>query len=224
RRARYGRWSLRSLADPVIRRYFTQRGAHYFLRPDIRAMVDFGYLNLADGDYPGSAFDIRDMDLVLCRNVLIYLDRATVAEVAKRMLASLSEDGWLFLGASDPPLVDLVPCEVVVTGAGLAYRRPRVDSAPGRRRPAFDEPVSALATVVAQGLYTTIREGAAADSGQVPDAAQEVHAPGLELPDDSPDFPAGAVADPHPPLPDAPVRTEPADSAAGAVSPDSAAS
>src|SRR5690606_5714605 len=37
RRARYGRWSLRSLAEPVIRRSFTHRGSHYFLRPDVRA-------------------------------------------------------------------------------------------------------------------------------------------------------------------------------------------
>src|SRR5690606_8318204 len=35
----------------------------------------------------------------------------------------LSPDGWLFLGASDPQLSELTECQVVVTGAGVAYRR-----------------------------------------------------------------------------------------------------
>jgi chemotaxis protein methyltransferase CheR len=55
--------------------------------------------------------------------VLIYFDAETIARVARRLIDSLSEDGWLLLGASDPMLADLGPCDVVMTGAGLAYRR-----------------------------------------------------------------------------------------------------
>lgn len=64
------------------------------------------------------------MDVIFCRNVLIYFDMQTVRKVAEGLINSLSDDGWLFIGASDPPLGDLVPCEVVTTSAGLAYRRP----------------------------------------------------------------------------------------------------
>jgi hypothetical protein len=56
--------------------------------------------------------------------VLIYLDPDTVIQVARRLVDSLSADGWLLLGASDPPLAGRIPCEAVVTEAGLAYRRP----------------------------------------------------------------------------------------------------
>jgi chemotaxis protein methyltransferase CheR len=92
------------------------------------------------------------MDLILCRNVLIYFDADTVAAVAHRLLASLSEDGWLFLGASDPPLTDLVPCTVVQTGNGVAYRRaghvaPRRKAPPPPPEvapPSFVEPAPAL--------------------------------------------------------------------------------
>ncbi|HLV24773.1 MAG TPA: protein-glutamate O-methyltransferase CheR [Gemmatimonadales bacterium] len=160
RRARYGRWSLRSLSEPVIRRYFSQRGSHYYLRPDIRAMVDFGYLNLASNEYPGGPLNLRGMDLILCRNVLIYFDRQAVADVAQRLLNSLGDDGWLFLGASDPSLVDLVRCEVVVTGAGLASRRPSAKSWSLHAAAGAMEPVSAIASVVAQGMYTTLQDGA----------------------------------------------------------------
>ena len=36
--------------------------------------------------------------------------------------AALAPGGWLFLGASDPAIAEIVPCEVVMTGAGIAYR------------------------------------------------------------------------------------------------------
>jgi chemotaxis protein methyltransferase CheR len=63
------------------------------------------------------------VDLILCRNVLIYFDEESIVRVATKLLDTLTEDGWLFLGASDPMLSELVPCEVVVTSAGLAYKR-----------------------------------------------------------------------------------------------------
>lgn len=173
RRGRYGRWSLRSMAEPVIRQYFTQRGSNYYLRPDIQAMVDFGYLNLAGRDYPGGSLGLGRMDLIVCRNVLIYLDERTIAGVARRLLDSLDDDGWLFLGASDPTLMDLVECEVVVTGAGLAYRRHAPDRA-SHRDTDSTEPVSALAAVVAQGMYTTLQDGAGDPAPQL--AAPPAHA------------------------------------------------
>ena len=64
------------------------------------------------------------MDVIFCRNVLIYFDLDTIAKIAARLIASLAPGGWLFLGASDPSIAEFVPCEVVLTGAGLAYRPP----------------------------------------------------------------------------------------------------
>jgi chemotaxis protein methyltransferase CheR len=63
------------------------------------------------------------MDVIFCRNVLIYFDAPTVERVARRLIASLSETGFLFLGASDPAIADMVECDVVMTDAGLVYRR-----------------------------------------------------------------------------------------------------
>lgn len=123
RRACYTGWSLRGVPEPVVERYFRRGRNRFELSSRVRGAVTFRPLNLADDAYPSAASGIWGMDLVLCRNVLIYLDPGTVARVARRLLNSLSQEGWLFLGASDPPLSDLVPCEVVVTGAGVAYRR-----------------------------------------------------------------------------------------------------
>jgi len=124
RRARYTRWSLRGVPDQVVRTYFEHVDDRFTLAPAVRDAVEFRYLNLAEDTYPSLPTGIWGMDLILCRNVLIYFDAETIARVARRLMDSLSDDGWLLLGASDPALSDLVPCDVVVTGAGLAYRRP----------------------------------------------------------------------------------------------------
>lgn len=124
RRARYTRWSFRGVPSTVLETHFAPRGREFTLSPAIRSAVEFGYLNLAEDAYPSLATGVWGMDLILCRNVLIYFDADTVARVATRLLDGLAEGGWLLLGASDPLLGHLVPCEVEVTRAGLAYRRP----------------------------------------------------------------------------------------------------
>jgi chemotaxis protein methyltransferase CheR len=123
REARYSRWSLRGCAPEIVETYFKRAQHGFQLAPAIREAVEFRRLNLADDEYSASGSDIREMDIVLCRNVLIYLDEETVVHVARRLLDSLSDQGWLFLGASDPPLQSLVRCEVKVTEAGVAYRK-----------------------------------------------------------------------------------------------------
>jgi chemotaxis protein methyltransferase CheR len=123
RRAVYTRWSLRGVPDHIVRTYFVQEGNRFALAPAIRDAVEFRYLNLAEDTYPSLSTGIWGMDLILCRNVLIYFDAETVARVARQLIDSLSDDGWLLLGASDPPLGELAPCDVVVTDVGLAYRR-----------------------------------------------------------------------------------------------------
>jgi chemotaxis protein methyltransferase CheR len=124
KRARYTAWSMRGVSDDVITRYFERQGKQFLLRPDIRRSVEFRVLNLASAEYPSLMSGVQQMDVIFCRNVLIYFDLATVAAIAARLIASLAPGGWLFLGASDPPIAEFVPCEVVLTGAGLAYRPP----------------------------------------------------------------------------------------------------
>jgi chemotaxis protein methyltransferase CheR len=55
--------------------------------------------------------------------VLIYFDAAAAERVMRNLLACLGEDGWLVLGASDPPMPREALHETVLTGAGVVYRR-----------------------------------------------------------------------------------------------------
>jgi chemotaxis protein methyltransferase CheR len=137
RRARYTAWSMRGVSESVIARYFQEEGKQFLLRPDIRRQVEFRVLNLASAEYPSLGSGIDQMDVIFCRNVLIYFDLATIAQIAARLIASLAPGGWLFLGASDPSIAEFVRCEVVLTGAGLAYRP--YGTTPGDRPTSFRE-------------------------------------------------------------------------------------
>jgi chemotaxis protein methyltransferase CheR len=141
----YSKWSLRATPEGIRKKYFRERGRFYELTPRLRERVDFRYLNLAEDQFPSLSVGIWGMDVILCRNVLIYFDSATVERVARRLLASLSEDGWLILGASDPAISEMVECDVVLTSAGLVYRRAGAaqDPAALRAGPAWHRPGTA---------------------------------------------------------------------------------
>jgi chemotaxis protein methyltransferase CheR len=130
RRGRYTRWALRGVSEDRVARWFRRNGNYFDLEQSVRDSVEFRAMNLVHDDYPCADTGAAPYDLILCRNVMIYFDLPTVARIAKGLLDSLAEDGWLLLGASDPPLSHLVACEAVMTPAGVYYRR-----SDGARRP-----------------------------------------------------------------------------------------
>lgn len=125
-------WSIRGEGGAEVARYLRRIGSHHELAEPIRKAVDFRPLNLADDDYPSLKSSIWGMDLILCRNVLIYFDRATIRAVANRLYETLSEGGWLIVASSDPPLAHEAPFEVELTDRGVFYRRGDRAWSPGR--------------------------------------------------------------------------------------------
>ena len=70
---------------------------YFRMSRDIRRMVTFKKLNLMD-----KRFDIgSEMDIIFCRNVIIYFDRATQMELFDRFYRVLSRRGYLFIGSSE---------------------------------------------------------------------------------------------------------------------------
>jgi chemotaxis protein methyltransferase CheR len=65
--------------------------------PALRAMVRFGRLNLMKAPYRVD----RGLDVVFCRNILIYFDRPTQGAVLGQLCAHLRPGGYLFLGHSE---------------------------------------------------------------------------------------------------------------------------
>ena len=65
--------------------------------PELRRLVQFHRLNLMDPVYQ---FD-RSLDVIFCRNVLIYFDKPTQKAVIKRLSSHLRAGGYLILGHSE---------------------------------------------------------------------------------------------------------------------------
>ena len=140
--ASYGEWSLRGPWTEQMRPYLRAQGKRYTLAPEVRDHVRFDYLNLADNTWPSHAQGVWSLDIIFCRNVLIYFNRHTIEEVARRLYASLAEGGFLITGPSDPPLMGLAPFETLVTEWGIVYHRPDADRP--LQRPVFHSPIQVV--------------------------------------------------------------------------------
>jgi chemotaxis protein methyltransferase CheR len=95
----------RDFADPVpasmrMKYLMESRDAHKPLVrvvPELRARCRFEHLNLMNASYP---FD-SDVDVIFCRNVLIYFDQETQAAVIGRLVSHMRIGGYLLLGHSE---------------------------------------------------------------------------------------------------------------------------
>ena len=118
----YTKWSMRGLDEGTRHRYFTERGQHFHLKPE-HADVRFRPVNLAGTGYGERGQELSELDLILCRNVLIYIDAHTVDAIFARLVSALRDGGWLMVAASDPQPSHDLGLETVLTDAGLLYRK-----------------------------------------------------------------------------------------------------
>lgn len=89
----------RGLPIRQLMSHFEQSGEMWQLKPEIRQKVQFEEFNLLD-----SFNGLGGFDVVFCRNVLIYFDQDTKADVLNRIHALLPPHGMLFLGAAETVL------------------------------------------------------------------------------------------------------------------------
>lgn len=97
----YNEWSLRDTPKAMVEKYFSKRRDEYRLRDEICRQVKFAYLNLAEDVFPALHNDTNAIDIILCRNVFIYLETASIRRIMNRFSDCLVPDGLLFLGPSD---------------------------------------------------------------------------------------------------------------------------
>lgn len=101
-RGEYGEWSFRDVPLSVREQCFTRAGEKgWAVTPRIRRMVDFSYLNLATGAYPALATNTTAMDVILCRNVLMYLQPEVIKSVVGRLHGALVDGGCLLVTPSE---------------------------------------------------------------------------------------------------------------------------
>jgi chemotaxis protein methyltransferase CheR len=92
---------VRDVPPAIVRRHFLRgRGSQAGLikvKPHLAAMVTFRRLNLMDERYPIKS----PLDVIFCRNVMIYFDRPTQERLVNKFYRYLKPGGYLFIGHSE---------------------------------------------------------------------------------------------------------------------------
>ncbi|MFW6313136.1 MAG: CheR family methyltransferase [Spirochaetota bacterium] len=81
--------------DKYLRTYFEQKAGGYKIKDEIRRMIRFDYHNLKHDS------GLRDLDVIFCRNVLIYFDEAAQKAVVDRFWDALAPRSYLYIGHSE---------------------------------------------------------------------------------------------------------------------------
>lgn len=97
----YSEWSFRSPPEWLKRQYFTQQGKHYEIAPRIKRMVSFESLNLAEDVYPSLSNGTNAMDIIFCRNVMMYFPRPLQERIIQQFHHALVDGGWLIVSPSE---------------------------------------------------------------------------------------------------------------------------
>ncbi len=99
RKAVFSQSSFRATEENKLNRYFSRNDdGKYALDDTIRNMVHFGHLNLMDEKMMGL---IRECDIIMCRNVIIYFDKNAKAKAVNSFFRKLVPGGYLLLGHSE---------------------------------------------------------------------------------------------------------------------------
>ena len=98
RHASYRPRDVEGIPEDLLSKYFERTNNHYMVRSELRNAVIFGRHNIVH-DSP-----ISRIDLLLCRNLLIYLEAETQNQVLPRLHYALRNDGCLFLGRAETQL------------------------------------------------------------------------------------------------------------------------
>jgi len=103
----YREWSFRNTSEEEKARYFIKRDEKYHLHQKIKDMVHFRYLNLVENNYPSLSNGTESMDLILCKNVLIYFSKNQINKVIGQLGCSLLDGGYLCVTSVEAPFIDI---------------------------------------------------------------------------------------------------------------------
>lgn len=96
KRGSYSEAIVNALPPEWKEKYFTEAAGIYTVNERLRSQVMFRYHNLME-----PILFKKKFDLIICRNVMIYFDRKTTAELINRFYEATSEGGYLYIGHAE---------------------------------------------------------------------------------------------------------------------------
>ncbi len=119
----YTEWSFRDTPERIKTNYFMKKGNSFEIAANIRDMVTFSYHNLADDPFPALGNNTSAMDIVFCRNVLMYFSKERAREVVVKLHRCLVDGGWLVISPIEASHAISVKFKAVRFSGATLYRK-----------------------------------------------------------------------------------------------------
>jgi chemotaxis protein methyltransferase CheR len=124
----YSDWSFRNTEPRIKQQYFESIARDYKIKPLIRQMVAFQKLNLLSDRFPQLFSNLREIDLIVCRNVFIYFGSSTIGEILEKFYHTLRPAGYLLVGHSELAGQNLSRFQAQIFPQSLIYQRRELNS------------------------------------------------------------------------------------------------
>jgi chemotaxis protein methyltransferase CheR len=146
----YTTWSFRDCPAGITTAYFKKTDERRWeIRTAIKKMVTFSYLNLVEDVYPSLLNETNALDLIFCRNVLMYFASGQAKRVIQRFHRCLLDGGWLIVSAAEASQVLYSEFSTINFPGAILYRKDSQGAPPFDAPPfqAFEDPSPGLPAV-----------------------------------------------------------------------------
>jgi chemotaxis protein methyltransferase CheR len=115
--------ALRSTSDEFRQRWFSRQGKFWHVNPALKEWVSFQHHNLVEHPYPSIVHGITALDLIVCRNVMIYFDWNHIREIIGKFHECLVPGGWLAVGHAESNTEVFQDYQTVDAPGATLYRK-----------------------------------------------------------------------------------------------------
>ncbi len=120
----YKKWSFRTAPAWMQNDYFIKNQENSFtILPFIKNMVSFSYHNLATDSFPSLVNNTTAIDIIFCRNVIMYFHPGPARRIINRFYRSLMNGGWLIVSGSEGYMVSRSRFATVVLPDSVFFRK-----------------------------------------------------------------------------------------------------
>jgi chemotaxis protein methyltransferase CheR len=104
RAGKFSEWAFRATPDEVKQECFVPDGAGWRIAARHKEWISFEHYNLISDPVCAPVTRWTPIDLIVCRNVMIYFDADVSQQMVQRFHGCLGEGGWLLVGPTEPNL------------------------------------------------------------------------------------------------------------------------
>ncbi len=120
---KYSKWSFRETPPEFLPIYFKRSDRDYQISEEIQKMVKFDYLNLVSDIFPSPSSPYHNIDILFCRNVLMYFAPEQAIRIGQKFFHTIAEGGWLITSPVEVSNLYFEPFKQVNFQDAIVYQK-----------------------------------------------------------------------------------------------------